>query len=185
VSQTVVIQFFSRPRFHSFAFISFFSLAHGVLELGSSWVRCSLYQFELVASLYLLPLIGSGIVSLRLLLLTWSIKIKAIWALKFSSFGVRFVSDAGFGHISRYTKLKVRLFRLFLSSLAYFAELIVVFGVSLEQVDKLLVESTPRKSKYWVPTNTFASEMGIDEKSGSEDLQTVMIEDVKRSGSGV
>jgi hypothetical protein len=67
----------------------------------------------------------------------------------------------------------------------YFAKLIVVLGVSLEQVDKLLVESTPRKSKYWVPTTTFASEMGIDEKSGSEDMQNVMIEDVKTSGSAV
>jgi hypothetical protein len=84
----------------------------------------------------------------------WSIKIKAIWVLKFSSFGVRFVSDAGFGHIPRYTKLKVHLFLLPLLSPAYFAKPIVVLGVSLEQVDKLLVESTPRKSKYWVPTTT-------------------------------
>jgi MFS family permease len=55
-------------------------------------------------------------------------------------------------------------------------------GLSLEQVDKLLVESTPRKSKHWVPTTTFAKEMGIDEKGG---LKTEVIEDVERRGSAI
>jgi SP family sugar:H+ symporter-like MFS transporter len=39
-------------------------------------------------------------------------------------------------------------------------------GLSLEQVDKLLVESTPRASKNWVPHETFASHMHRDEKDG-------------------
>jgi MFS transporter, SP family, sugar:H+ symporter len=39
----------------------------------------------------------------------------------------------------------------------------------LEQVDKLLVESTPRTSKNWVPTTTFAAEMAGAEKT---DLKT-------------
>jgi hypothetical protein len=41
------------------------------------------------------------------------------------------------------------------------------------------VESTPRKSKYWVPTTTFASEMGIDEKGAVKaHHETTMVEDV-------
>jgi SP family sugar:H+ symporter-like MFS transporter len=55
-------------------------------------------------------------------------------------------------------------------------------GLSLEQVDKLLEESTPRTSKKWVPTTTFASEMGIDESGG---LKMNVISDVKRRGSAV
>ncbi|TKA80260.1 hypothetical protein B0A49_01819 [Cryomyces minteri] len=37
-------------------------------------------------------------------------------------------------------------------------------GLSLEQVDKMLEESTPRTSSKWVPHSTFASEMGLTEK---------------------
>ncbi|KAL3428057.1 hypothetical protein PVAG01_01566 [Phlyctema vagabunda] len=38
-------------------------------------------------------------------------------------------------------------------------------GLSLEQVDKMLEETTPRQSRNWVPHSTFASEMGFVEKS--------------------
>ena len=43
-------------------------------------------------------------------------------------------------------------------------------GLSLEQVDRMLEETTARKSKSWVPTTTFAAEMGHTktEKSGME-----------------
>jgi hypothetical protein len=34
-------------------------------------------------------------------------------------------------------------------------------GLSLEQIDKMLEEVTPRKSIGWVPHSTFASEMGF------------------------
>lgn len=34
-------------------------------------------------------------------------------------------------------------------------------GLSLEQVDKMLEESTPRTSAKWVPHSTFAEEMGL------------------------
>jgi hypothetical protein len=34
-------------------------------------------------------------------------------------------------------------------------------GLSLEQIDRMLEESTPRKSRGWVPHSTFASEMGM------------------------
>ena len=40
-------------------------------------------------------------------------------------------------------------------------------GLSLEQVDKMLEESTPRSSSKWVPHSTFAGEMGLaDSKEG-------------------
>jgi len=34
-------------------------------------------------------------------------------------------------------------------------------GLSLEQVDRMLEESTPRTSAKWVPHSTFAAEMGL------------------------
>lgn len=34
-------------------------------------------------------------------------------------------------------------------------------GLSLEQVDQMLEETTPRHSAKWVPHKTFASEMGL------------------------
>lgn len=37
-------------------------------------------------------------------------------------------------------------------------------GLSLEQVDKMMEEVTPRNSRGWVPHSTFASEMGLVEK---------------------
>ncbi|KXL49140.1 hypothetical protein M433DRAFT_158975 [Acidomyces richmondensis BFW] len=51
-------------------------------------------------------------------------------------------------------------------------------GLSLEQVDKMMEESTPRTSAKWKPTTTFASEMGLKdgEKLG-------ISEDVERKGS--
>ena len=37
-------------------------------------------------------------------------------------------------------------------------------GLSLEQVDKMMEETTPRTSAKWVPTTTFAASMGNVEK---------------------
>lgn len=34
-------------------------------------------------------------------------------------------------------------------------------GLSLEQVDRMLEETTPRTSAKWVPHSTFAGEMGL------------------------
>ncbi|KAH7466471.1 putative glucose transporter rco-3 [Fusarium oxysporum f. sp. matthiolae] len=39
-------------------------------------------------------------------------------------------------------------------------------GLSLEQVDRMLMETSPRKSARWVPTTTFAQEMGHTEEKG-------------------
>ena len=55
-------------------------------------------------------------------------------------------------------------------------------GLSLEQVDRMMEECTPRTSSKWVPKSTFASEMGMDEKGV---LDTNIIEDVQRRGSAV
>ena len=40
-------------------------------------------------------------------------------------------------------------------------------GLSLEQVDKMLEETNPRKSSKWVPHSTFAEQMGLTEKGAS------------------
>lgn len=53
-------------------------------------------------------------------------------------------------------------------------------GLTLEQVDKMLEESTPRTSAKWKPTTTFASTMssgGLLEKS--------VVHDVERRGSAL
>lgn len=34
-------------------------------------------------------------------------------------------------------------------------------GLSLEQVDRMFEESTPRRSAKWVPHSTFATDMGL------------------------
>lgn len=37
-------------------------------------------------------------------------------------------------------------------------------GLTLEQVDKMMEESTPRTSRKWKPHSTFAAEMRLGEK---------------------
>jgi sugar porter (SP) family MFS transporter len=53
-------------------------------------------------------------------------------------------------------------------------------GLTLEQVDRMFEESTPRKSGKWKPTTTFASEMGVNDKG---ELNPDVIVDVERKGS--
>jgi len=53
-------------------------------------------------------------------------------------------------------------------------------GLSLEQVDKMMEETTPRTSAKWKPHSTYASEMGM--KNGAK-LGTDITEDVERKGS--
>jgi sugar porter (SP) family MFS transporter len=55
-------------------------------------------------------------------------------------------------------------------------------GLTLEQVDKMMEETTPRTSAKWVPHTTFAAEMGLTEKGT---LAPAIIEDVERKGSVV
>lgn len=52
-------------------------------------------------------------------------------------------------------------------------------GLTLEQVDKMMEETTPRTSAKWRPTTTFASEMGII----NGELKKGIVEDVERAGS--
>ncbi|KKY21359.1 putative monosaccharide transporter [Phaeomoniella chlamydospora] len=54
-------------------------------------------------------------------------------------------------------------------------------GLTLEQVDRMLEETTPRNSAKWVPHSTFANDMGLTEKG----LAPELIENVERKGSAV
>lgn len=52
-------------------------------------------------------------------------------------------------------------------------------GLSLEQIDRMMEESSPRTSSKWVPHETFSSAMaGGDGKIGVD-----VVEDVERKGS--
>ncbi|KAF2211859.1 hypothetical protein CERZMDRAFT_68117 [Cercospora zeae-maydis SCOH1-5] len=53
-------------------------------------------------------------------------------------------------------------------------------GLSLEQVDQMMAETSPRTSSKWKPTTTFASQMGL--KEGGK-LDTEITADVERKGS--
>lgn len=53
-------------------------------------------------------------------------------------------------------------------------------GLSLEQIDKMMEESTPRTSAKWRPTKTFAEAMG---KTTDGKLDGDLIADVERKGS--
>ncbi|KAK5069984.1 hypothetical protein LTR70_008655 [Exophiala xenobiotica] len=53
-------------------------------------------------------------------------------------------------------------------------------GLSLEQIDKMMEESTPRTSAKWRPTKTFAEATG---RSQGGKLSTDLIADVERKGS--
>jgi len=52
-------------------------------------------------------------------------------------------------------------------------------GLSLEQVDKMMEESTPRTSAKWKPTKTFAEQMGTE---GGK-LNNELVEEAERKGS--
>lgn len=53
-------------------------------------------------------------------------------------------------------------------------------GLTLEQVDRMLEETTPRTSSSWRPKTTFAAEMGM---SADGKLNDTIVEDVERKGS--
>ncbi|KAE9975136.1 hypothetical protein BLS_002741 [Venturia inaequalis] len=55
-------------------------------------------------------------------------------------------------------------------------------GLTLEQVDRMMEETTPRTSAKWKPTTTFANEMGVNEKG---ELNAEIIADIGRKGSAV
>lgn len=44
----------------------------------------------------------------------------------------------------------------------------IATGLTLEQVDQMLDETTPRNSAKWVPHSTYAAEMGLANKPGTE-----------------
>jgi hypothetical protein len=51
-------------------------------------------------------------------------------------------------------------------------------GLTLEQVDRMFEESTPRTSAKWVPHSTFAADMGLADKS-SEKTEVVEHSELK------
>jgi len=53
-------------------------------------------------------------------------------------------------------------------------------GLTLEQVDQLMEETTPRLSSKWKPTKTYAGELGVTEKGM---LAPEIVQDVERRGS--
>ena len=55
-------------------------------------------------------------------------------------------------------------------------------GLTLEQVDRMMEETTPRTSSKWKPQTTYASEAGLTEKGT---LAPEVVEDVIRKGSVV
>lgn len=55
-------------------------------------------------------------------------------------------------------------------------------GLSLEQIDTMLEETTPRKSGSWKPHGTFASQMGLTEKGHGVSI-TATQEEVHRNMS--
>lgn len=50
-------------------------------------------------------------------------------------------------------------------------------GLSLEQIDRMFEESTPRTSSKWVPHSTFSADMGLVKQAGS----LSEVEEVKNS----
>ncbi len=60
-------------------------------------------------------------------------------------------------------------------------------GLSLEQVDRMLEETSPRTSAKWVPHSTFAADMGlaVDVASKSGEGETVQTEHVVNEKSMV
>jgi hypothetical protein len=53
-------------------------------------------------------------------------------------------------------------------------------GLTLEQIDKMMEETTPRTSANWKPTTTFASQMGM---TAEGELRGGVVEDIERKGS--
>jgi sugar porter (SP) family MFS transporter len=56
-------------------------------------------------------------------------------------------------------------------------------GLTLEQVDKMLEESTPRTSAKWRPTGTYAHELGMTGETGGNKMNAELVNDVERKGS--
>jgi MFS transporter, SP family, sugar:H+ symporter len=44
-------------------------------------------------------------------------------------------------------------------------------GLTLEQVDKMLEETNARTSSKWVPTTTYAAQMGMTDKAHAHDIE--------------
>ena len=92
---------------------------------------------------------------------------------KSSSCGARCVLVASFGHTSLSTKRKVCKRNLVQPVKSPYH----LLGLSLEQVDQMLEETTALKSSQWVPTTTFVDRLDKHEKEELE-IQVVRRESV-------
>lgn len=55
-------------------------------------------------------------------------------------------------------------------------------GLTLEQVDRMLEETSPRTSAKWVPHSTFAADMGLADKSvESDNIEVVPVDANEKS----
>lgn len=62
-------------------------------------------------------------------------------------------------------------------------QLTIQQGLTLEQVDKMLEETTPRTSAKWRPHETFAHELGMTGETGGAKINAELVSDVERKGS--
>lgn len=51
-------------------------------------------------------------------------------------------------------------------------------GLTLEQVDRMLEETTPRTSAKWVPHSTYAADMGFTDKAAVTNVENTTKEEV-------
>lgn len=54
-------------------------------------------------------------------------------------------------------------------------------GLTLEQVDRMLEETSPRTSSKWVPHSTFAADMGLVDKTSGSSTEVVQAEANEKS----
>jgi hypothetical protein len=54
-------------------------------------------------------------------------------------------------------------------------------GLTLEQVDRMLEETSPRTSSKWVPHSTFAADMGLVDKIPGSSTEIVQAEASEKS----
>lgn len=56
-------------------------------------------------------------------------------------------------------------------------------GLTLEQVDKMMDETTPRTSTGWKAKTTFAEDLGMTSNTGGNKMNAELVNDVERKGS--
>lgn len=83
------------------------------------------------------------------------------------------------------TKVRHHLHSLFKGAYKEVVDILLtrLQGLTLEQVDKMLEETTPRTSAKWRPHSTFANDLGMTTSTGGTKLNAELLSDVERKGS--